>query len=89
VLQHGSTEAADPVARAILLDAGMEAAAIARALDPQGTLPLALCGGLGAALRDFLPPALLARTSAPQGDSAAGALRMIALHIKHTQQDTQ
>jgi glucosamine kinase len=77
VLQH----AADPAARAILLDAGMEAAAIAHALDPQGTLPLALCGGLGAALRDFLPPALLARTTPPQGDSAAGALRMIALHI--------
>jgi glucosamine kinase len=81
VLRHAD----DPVARAILLDAGMEAAGIARALDPQGTLPLALCGGLGAALRDFLPPELLARTSAPQGDSAAGALRMIALHIKHTQ----
>jgi glucosamine kinase len=77
VLQYGSTEAADPVARAILLDAGAEVAAIARALDPAGTLPLALCGGLGAALRDFLPPALLARTTPPQGDSAAGALRMI------------
>jgi glucosamine kinase len=44
-------------------------------------LPLALCGGLGAALRDFLPADLLARAGKPQGDSAAGALRMIALHI--------
>jgi glucosamine kinase len=78
VLQH----AGDPAARAILLDAGKEAAAIAHALDPQGTLPLALCGGLGAALRDYLPPELLARTTPPQGDSAAGALRMIELHIK-------
>jgi glucosamine kinase len=78
VLRHAD----DPAARAILLAAGMEAATIAHALDPQGTLPLALCGGLGAALRDYLPPALLARTSAPQGDSAAGALRMIELHIK-------
>jgi glucosamine kinase len=78
VLQHAD----DPAARAILLDAGKEAATIAHALDPQGTLPLALCGGLGAALRDYLPPALLARTTAPQGDSAAGALRMIELHLK-------
>jgi glucosamine kinase len=82
VLQHGSTEAADPVARAILLDAGAEIAAIARALDPEGTLPLALCGGLGAALRDFLPAGLLARTTPPQGDSAAGALRMIMKEIQ-------
>jgi glucosamine kinase len=82
VLRHGSTEAADPVARAILLDAGAEVAAIARALDPAETLPLALCGGLGAALRDFLPANLLARTTPPQGDSAAGALRMIMKEIQ-------
>jgi glucosamine kinase len=81
VLRHGSTEADDPAVRAILLDAGSEVAAIAHALDPDGQLPLALCGGLGAALRGFLPPALLARTVAPQGDSAAGALRMIRLHL--------
>jgi glucosamine kinase len=86
VLRHAAT---DPVARAILLDAGSEVAAIAHALDPQGTLPLALCGGLGAALRDFLPPGLLARTTAPQGDSAAGALRMIALHISRTANERQ
>jgi glucosamine kinase len=78
VLRHAD----DPVARAILLDAGSEVACIAHALDPDSTLPLALCGGLGAALRDYLPSGLLARTSTPQGDSAAGALRMIALHIK-------
>jgi len=82
VLRHGSTGAADPVARTILLDAGLEVAAIAHALDPQAALPLALCGGLGAALRDFLPALLLARTTAPQGDSAAGALRMIMKEIQ-------
>jgi len=82
VLRHGSTEAADPVARAILLDAGSEVAAIAHALDPESRLPLALCGGLGAALRDFLPSGLLARTTPPQGDSAAGALRMIMKAIQ-------
>jgi len=78
VLRHAD----DPVARAILLDAGQEVATIAHALDPDGKLPLALCGGLGAALRDFLPASLLARTTPPQGDSAAGALRMI---MKETQ----
>ena len=77
VLRHAD----DPAARAILTKAGDEAAAIARALDPDGTLPLALCGGLGSALRDWLPPALAARASAPAGDSARGALRLIELHI--------
>jgi glucosamine kinase len=77
VLEH----AADPVARAILLDAGQEAGNIALALDPDGTLPLALCGSLGTALRDYLPQGLAARARAPLGDSAAGALRMIELHL--------
>jgi len=77
VLQH----AGDPAARAILVKAGEETAAIARALDPDGRLPLALCGGLGAALRAWLPPALAASARAPQGDSAQGALRMIELHL--------
>jgi glucosamine kinase len=78
VLRH----AGDPAARAILLDAGSEVAAIAHALDPEGKLPLALCGGLGAALRDFLPSGLLARITPPQGDSAEGALRMIRKEIQ-------
>jgi glucosamine kinase len=79
VLRH----AEDPVARAILHDAGREVAAIARALDPDGALPLALCGGLGLALRPWLPPALAARAHAPQGDSAAGALRMTEQYLAH------
>lgn len=78
VLQHAD----DPAARAILTKAGEEAAAIARALDPDGNLPLALCGGLGAALRDWLPPALAARARAPEGDSARGALRLIELYLR-------
>jgi len=77
VLDH----AGDPVARAILLDAGQEAGNIARALDPDGTLPLALCGGLGAALRDYLPQGLSSRATVARGDAAAGALRLIARHL--------
>ncbi|QJD98885.1 ATPase [Massilia forsythiae] len=77
VLRHAD----DPVAHTILLEAGREAANIARALDPQGALPLALCGSLGAALRPWLPPALAARATPPRGDSAQGALRMAALYL--------
>jgi glucosamine kinase len=83
VLAHADT---DPVARAILLEAGQEVASMAEALDPTGLLPLALCGGLGGPLTRYLPATLLARTVAPQGDSARGALRMIQLHLKGAHQ---
>ena len=73
--------ALDATARGLLVDAGVEVAAIAHALDPSGTLPLALCGGLGAPLRAYLPFALLARSRAPRGDAASGALRMIEMHV--------
>ena len=79
VVAHAHTNAA---ARALLTEAGKEVALIAAALDPSATLPLALCGGLGAPLRAYLPPALLERTVAPHGDAASGALRMIDLHVK-------
>jgi glucosamine kinase len=72
----------DPTARQILADAGTEVATIARALDPAAELPLALCGGLGQALRAWLPAELLARTVTPHGDAASGALRMIEQHIE-------
>jgi glucosamine kinase len=74
VVAHAAT---DDIARGFLADAGREVASIAHALDPSGALPLALCGGLGEPLRAFLPADLLARSSAPRGDAAAGALRMI------------
>jgi glucosamine kinase len=78
VLAHAGT---DDTARGFLDDAGREVASIAHALDPSGALPLALCGGLGAPLRNYLPADLLARSVAPRGDAASGALRMIALHV--------
>ena len=70
-------------ARGFLIEAGLEVASIARALDPSGLLPLALCGGLGAPLREYLPAELLARSVTPHGDAACGALRMIAETIEH------
>jgi glucosamine kinase len=78
VVAHAATNAD---ARRMLEDAGREVALIAHALDPAGTLPLALCGGLGAALRPYLPEELLARANAPHGDAASGALFMIAAHL--------
>lgn len=79
VVAHAET---DSEARAILAAAGREVAALARALDPAETLPLALCGGLGVPLRAYLPPAFAARCGEPKGDAASGALRMIGLHLK-------
>lgn len=79
VVAHAPT---NDTARAILADAGHEVALMAHALDPSGQLPLALCGGLGAPLQAYLPPDLLARSVAPLGDSASGALRMIELHVR-------
>ena len=86
VFQHAASDAS---ARALLLDAGVEVAAIACALDPSGTLPLALCGGLGAPLRAYLPPDLLARCRAPRGDAASGALRMIVLHVRQLKESSR
>ena len=82
VLQYADANAnagaqADPTARAILLEAGRQVALIAHALDAGASLPIALCGGLAAPLRPYLPAALLQRVVAPHGDSAAGALRLI------------
>lgn len=79
VLQHGDSNA---IARATLLAAGHEVELMANALDASGTLPIALCGGLAAPLRPYLPAALLPRLVAPQGDSAAGALRLIRQRLK-------
>jgi glucosamine kinase len=79
VIEHAGS---DSVARGFLHDAGREVARIADALDPSGSLPLALCGGLGAPLRAYLPAEILARSVAPHGDAASGALRMIALHLE-------
>ncbi|HEX8406913.1 MAG TPA: BadF/BadG/BcrA/BcrD ATPase family protein [Duganella sp.] len=79
VLQHGES---NPTAHAILLEAGREVEVLANALDASGALPIALCGGLGAPLRPYLPPAILQRSVAPQGDSAAGALRLIRQRLR-------
>jgi glucosamine kinase len=67
----------DAVATAIMAAAGNEIDHIARALDPGAQLPVALCGGLAQPLQSYLSASLAARITAPQGDAAAGALRLI------------
>ena len=79
VIAHGPT---DDVAHAMLRDAGREVERMAHALDPAATLPLALCGGLGDALRPYLAPEFAARAASPLGDSAFGALCMIRQSIE-------
>ncbi|TWI65311.1 glucosamine kinase [Pseudoduganella lurida] len=81
VLAHAGS---NDTARDMLLEAGRQVALIAAALDNTGTLPIALCGGLGEPMRPFLPLELLERIVSPQGDSAAGALRLVRQHLADT-----
>ncbi|WP_300759035.1 BadF/BadG/BcrA/BcrD ATPase family protein [Janthinobacterium sp.] len=81
VLEHAPNNA---VARAILVEAGQQVALIAGALDPNASLPVALCGGLAAPLSAYLPAELLQRVVPAQGDSAAGGLRLIRNHLRET-----
>ena len=74
----------DPQAYALLAEAGRETVRMICALDPQGSLPLALCGGLGEPLRAFLPRDLQERCVQPQGDSAHGALLLLRRHLRQT-----
>lgn len=69
--------ASHPVARALLVEAGQEVALMVRALDPAGTLPVALCGGLSKSLAPWVPEPLAARLVPPRGSSAEGALLLI------------
>jgi glucosamine kinase len=86
VLQHTGS---DDTAREILLAAGRQVALIAAALDATHTLPIALCGGLGEPMRPYLPLDLLERIVSPQGDSAAGALRLVRQHLAESAESSQ
>lgn len=80
VVQHAEQE--DDAALEIMQSAGYEVDLMAAALDPDYALPLCLCGGLGAAMVPYLDADTVAMIVAPQGDSAAGALRMIAMQLE-------
>lgn len=82
VIQHA---ASDATAGQLMRAAGNEIARIAAALDPDGELPIALCGGLAAHIQPYLPEPLLALVVKPHADAAAGALRLIDQRLKGKQ----
>lgn len=71
VIRHGAD---DPEAQDLLAQCGVDVERMARALDPDGVLPVALCGGLAEALRPWLPAGLLPRLVPAKGNSVDGAL---------------
>ncbi len=72
VLQHRT----HPFAARLLTEAGTEIAKMIDALDPRGTLPVALCGGLGEPLRPYVPASYHGRLRTPLADSAHGGLQL-------------
>jgi glucosamine kinase len=76
--------AAHPWAANLLARAGRDVAAMMAALDPDGSLPVALCGGLARAVTPYLPAASRARLSPPRGDAAQGALQLAAAALART-----
>jgi glucosamine kinase len=65
-----------PFAARLLGAAGVEVGKMIAALDATGTLPVALCGGLGAPLREYVPQTCQARLHEPLADSAHGGLQL-------------
>lgn len=67
---------AHPFAARLLGEAGVEVGRMIAALDPSGTFPVALCGGLGVPLREYVPQKYQARLREPLADSAHGGLQL-------------
>lgn len=80
VIEYASS---NTIAKNILLEAGLEVERMANALDPSGTMAIALCGGLAEAIWAYLPLTLLPRVIKPQGDSALGALILVKRQFMH------
>jgi glucosamine kinase len=72
VLEHRT----HPVAAALLAQAGIDIAQLIDALDPEGGLPVALCGGLGEPMSAYVPASHRGRLRLPQADSVRGALAL-------------
>lgn len=71
------SEAADPAAAQLLANAAASLDAIALALDPQGGLPLAVCGSIGRRLAPRLSPAVRSRLVDAAAGPSTGALTLI------------
>jgi glucosamine kinase len=68
---------ADPAAAHLLDRAARALEEIAAALDPQATLPLAICGTVGQKLLPRFDAAIRARRVEPAGDAVDGAFRLL------------
>jgi glucosamine kinase len=69
--------AADPFAAHLLDRAARALEQIAAALDPQATLPLAICGSVGRGLLFRFDATIRKRCVEPAGDAVDGALRLL------------
>lgn len=69
----------DPAAVRLMRRAGHEVDRLARALDPDGTLPFCAGGSLAAPLRPYMDAAIVARLRPPQGDARDGAVLLARL----------
>ncbi len=67
----------DPFAAHLLDRAARALEEIAAALDPQATLPLAICGSVGQKLLPRFDAAIRARHVEPAGDAVDGAFRLL------------
>ena len=65
-----------PFAAHLLGEAGVEVGKMIAALDPSASLPVALCGGLGAPLREYVQQIYQVRLREPLADSAHGGLQL-------------
>lgn len=71
------TAAEDAAAADMVREAVLELERLAQALDPEGVLPLALCGSIALRLSSEFSGTIRARCVAPEGDSADGALHLV------------
>jgi glucosamine kinase len=67
---------AHPFAARLLGEAGLQIGKMIAALDPSAALPITLCGGLGAPLREYVPHVYQSRLREPLADSAHGGLQL-------------
>jgi glucosamine kinase len=72
-----------PFAARLLGEAGVEVGKMIGALDSSESLPVALCGGLGAPLREYVPQRYQARLREPLADSAHGGLQLAQREAAH------
>ncbi|MCC8393242.1 ATPase [Paraburkholderia sp. MMS20-SJTR3] len=72
----------NPFVARLLDEAGVEIGKMIAALDRTGKLPVALCGGLGAPLRDYVPRVYQRRLREPLADSAHGGLYLARLELE-------